>query len=572
MMHFNKLFRSIYFLVVAFYTTITFAMEDRSIREVDSWIPIMDYIATKSPSERKSTLVVTDLDNTLFGSVATSRPTLFPADFKWMKSQTAGLIGSTTRSLERDLTISQHQLSTFGIAFTDIGDIDLSGYDNGCIYYDPRNPLTKGESLKEYILQLRQRGINIQEVIFVDDMMNNIESVQEHLLPIINVRSFHAHFNKITPPIHEEEFLMNNSPLGHGITMSQYYERIDNLNNEMGLTYSKRFETDHYPPEPYNFGDSAQSVTSDDYKALLTFDHAFYHRPTVLCAHAFNPASINRVLAGYFTQIFTHETGEISGALTDKQAITLAPFCLSIRALISSSLIDLEVPETLKTTSPYGALFHVPWETIYDASAHDAHVPMENQGGGFEQTSFIKGLYKKTAEKPTLSITEKGGEESSEEDWDIIKPSLVRVIKELGFSPINWMRIDPLAKYTPEQLLAIAQEMSKIPELNHLYIEVEQPKKQLRISFHNTLDEILNSYKISGWNEVAFYPRIINPHREPRLVAFFIDSRKTRAGHTMKGKDQEITQEELKDYFKILKNLGIKLNIPVIDFADYEKK
>ena len=82
----------------------------------------------------------------------------------------------------------------------------------------------------------------------------------------------------------------------------------------------------------------------------------------------------------------------------------------------------------------------------------------------------------------------------------------------------------------------------------------------------NTVDEILSAS--TSWNEVAFYPRTINPTFEPRVVGFFIDSSKKSLGHPLahlEGRDVE----DLDDCIKIIKDLAVKLELPLFDLADY---
>lgn len=194
----NKLSRYFYIIMALAYTyfNAASAMEAPDVQEINSWFPIMDYIFTKSPDERKTILVVTDLDETLFvGADYRNRGcSLDIDDFNRIKSQTAGVIGLTKRGdSERTIRFSNKQFFMFGIRFTNIPDILVAGHDNGCIYLDQIEG-DKGKSLNEYIYQLTLKRIIITEVIFVDDLMENIHSVQEHMTSTIKVKHFLANF------------------------------------------------------------------------------------------------------------------------------------------------------------------------------------------------------------------------------------------------------------------------------------------------------------------------------------------------------------------------------------------
>lgn len=299
----------------------------------------------------------------------------------------------------------------------------------------------------------------------------------------------------------------------------------------------------HIPSAAYELSDYHESYLPP--KNLRDAWDAAYIDDHHVIAHGFSASRLSGIFHVYFSEIQGRNPLDLSA----QTLMELAPFCaLELRNIISGCLIDLrQSKHRLIPCYHMGFLFKAPKECIYAYSNEDLYVKSEGVQSVQEIRSSIEDLYQ--------------AKYSHQELLDMLTPKQRSEYLKGGNARITCLQIRthryrPVTDYWQE-LFKMRHEFKGIP-------------RKLKYQWdHFTPQELVSS--TTQWdfnyNEVAFVPRVANPHQEARIVGVYYTSKLAGFGMEIYGRGLTQIRDPLSREQTIdsLKHMAKKMGVPLIE-------
>ncbi|OHE71495.1 MAG: hypothetical protein A2007_05335 [Verrucomicrobia bacterium GWC2_42_7] len=478
---------------------------------VTNWDPITRQVEAMKPDARRNTLIVTDIDETLYFDRCAKAPSLQWELFNWLRDNTCGLIGCTQRAGKEWVEETQKHLSRDKFYFTSFElptDSALRNlYVNGCIFgsVDP-----KLLQLAHFVRDLQKKGIVIHNLIFVDDKEENFRNAEQIFKDLeLNVWLYEFRGKATNGRSH----LIVDQTEFEGIPLTEAFNRC----YPDGVKFTAKDPKREVPAPAYPPADTRDLPyhPSQAWQEAYTSKH-------LLLAHRCTSGGQYRI-KNLFVDIQGHQPNEIVGSVFLENMI----FLLTARSMISTSLTDTMDSTTLKgviDSLGFGVLLKSPIECIYTAKPNDACVPMENDSTTQEQYmgNFITNAVppKDIFLKKLSEICKNSGIKGP---W-VENPKIQEYLSKRGFSQTQ---IEAYVTYFRGEGFSSQgiYEYFKKPYPQE-DIEDAAREKRFRKCCHNafdTPDEIIEQLKIVPYNEVTVVPRCKNPANEISIVGLFYE-------------------------------------------------
>lgn len=299
----------------------------------------------------------------------------------------------------------------------------------------------------------------------------------------------------------------------------------------------------HIPSAPYDLSDYHESYLPPKH-LRNAWDAAYVDNHHVI-AHGFSASRLSGIFQVYFSELEGSKPVDLSA----QNLLELAPFCaLELRNIISGCLIDLRQREhRLIQYYQMGFLFKAPKECICAYSNEDLYLKSEGVQSVREIRSSIEDLYQ--------------AKYSHQELLDMLTPEQRSEYLKDGKAGITRLQIRT-HKYRP-----VTDYWQALFELRHDFKGI--PKK-LKYKWDNfTPQELVSSTTQleSNYNEVAFVPRVANPHQEARLVGVYYTSKLCGFGMEIYGGGLTPIRDPLSREQTIdsLKHMAVKMGVPLIE-------
>ena len=365
--------------------------------QVSSFQMLASELEKLPAAQRLSTLVITDLDDTLFHQNFCA---IYPDLAHFLKTQTGGFISATARDY-RDWKRTEDQLRQSGMTFSDLPIVfnGPNNFQNGVLY---TNNGPKGPPIFSAVQSLPL----IQRVFLIDDdeggRKPNIANIKEtflsqnHLLNGRNVQLDLMHFiydgKKVPTRLPENLFPRASKRWAHTVSVSDLAKHQSLMPQSVVLK-----DASMEIPSPIFDLKVGHSSALMEPAAYSGWHEAYAEKENVVVFSSLRQNSLRRVLGDYFTQV----NGKSVGDLNDAEVMRLSMWeHFLVRSRVCGSVIDLNKPETLKVIMPVGVLMRVPAENLFFAHYKDGYTAIE----GGSQAATRKALMDEVVDQTTPTL------------------------------------------------------------------------------------------------------------------------------------------------------------------------